>query len=36
MERQLFYAPTTYGYEAEVKDRLKRWAELRDSKGKRT
>ena len=29
MERQLFYAPTTYGYEAELKDRLKRFAELR-------
>src|SRR6187401_1798556 len=29
MERQTFYAPTTYGYEAEVKQRLDRWAELR-------
>jgi putative ATPase len=29
MERQLFYAPTTYGYEAELKARLKRFAELR-------
>jgi len=29
MERQSFYAPTAYGYEAEVKQRLDRWAELR-------
>jgi putative ATPase len=29
MERQLFYAPTTYGYEAELKERLKRFAQLR-------
>ena len=29
MERQLFYAPTTYGYEGELKERLKRFAELR-------
>ncbi len=29
MERQTFYAPTTFGYEAEVKERLKRWAKLR-------
>src|SRR4029079_18030195 len=29
MERQTFYAPTTYGYEAEVKQRLDRWAKLR-------
>jgi putative ATPase len=29
MERQLFYAPTAYGYEAELKARLKRFAELR-------
>jgi putative ATPase len=29
MERQLFYAPTTYGFEAELKGRLKRFAELR-------
>jgi putative ATPase len=29
MERQLFYAPTPYGFEAELKDRLKRFAELR-------
>jgi putative ATPase len=32
MERQTFYAPTTYGYEAEVKERLKRWAKLRDER----
>jgi putative ATPase len=35
MERQLFYAPTTYGYEAEVKARLARWADLRAKKGGR-
>ena len=29
MERPLFYAPTAYGYEAEVKERLERWAKLR-------
>ncbi|HXG79884.1 MAG TPA: replication-associated recombination protein A [Methyloceanibacter sp.] len=29
MERQLFYAPTSYGFEAELKERLKRFAELR-------
>jgi putative ATPase len=29
MERPLFYAPTAYGYEAEVKDRLERWAKIR-------
>jgi putative ATPase len=29
MERQLFYAPTTYGFEAELRERLKRFAELR-------
>jgi putative ATPase len=29
MERQSFYAPTSYGYEAEVKQRLERWAGLR-------
>jgi putative ATPase len=35
MERQLFYAPTTYGYEAELKERLKRFAELRKERSKR-
>jgi putative ATPase len=39
MERQLFYAPTQYGFEAELKARLKRFAELRKersgSKGSR-
>jgi hypothetical protein len=35
MERQLFYAPTTYGYEAEVKARLDRWTELRATRSKR-
>ena len=35
MERQLFYAPTSYGYEAEIKARLKRWAELRANKSGR-
>jgi len=29
MERQSFYAPTSYGFEAEIKERLDRWAELR-------
>jgi putative ATPase len=29
MERQRFYAPTTYGYEAEVTARLDRWTKLR-------
>ena len=33
MERQTFYAPTTYGYEAEVKERLKRFAKLRRERG---
>jgi putative ATPase len=33
MERQNFYAPTSYGYEAEVKERLDRWAALRKTKG---
>jgi putative ATPase len=36
MERQQFYEPTAYGYEAEVKARLDRWAELRARKGRRT
>jgi putative ATPase len=35
LERQTFYAPTTYGYEAEVKARLDRWADLRAKKGGR-
>ena len=35
MERQLFYAPTSYGYEAELKERLKRFAELRKGRDKR-
>ena len=34
MERQLFYAPTSYGYEAELKVRLKRFAELRAKRSK--
>src|SRR5512135_1395145 len=34
MERQTFYAPTAYGYEAELKERLKRFAKLRDERGK--
>jgi putative ATPase len=29
MERPQFYAPTHYGYEAEIKERLERWAKLR-------
>jgi putative ATPase len=32
MERQTFYAPTSYGFEAELKQRLKRFAELRAQK----
>jgi putative ATPase len=35
MERQLFYAPTTYGYEAELKERLKRFAEIRAKRPRR-
>jgi putative ATPase len=35
MQRQSFYAPTAYGYEAEVKQRLDRWAALRTEKSKR-
>jgi putative ATPase len=34
MERQTFYAPTAYGYEAELKERLKRFAKLRNERGK--
>jgi putative ATPase len=34
MGRQLFYAPTAYGYEAELKARLKRFAELRRAREK--
>ena len=33
MARQTFYAPTTYGYEAEVKQRLDRFAKLRRERG---
>jgi putative ATPase len=32
IERQLFYAPTSFGYEAELKQRLKRFAELRSKR----
>jgi putative ATPase len=32
MERQLFYAPTQYGFEDELKARLKRFAELRKAR----
>ena len=35
MERQSFYTPTAYGYEAEVKARLERFAELRRKKASR-
>ena len=35
MERPLFYAPTQYGFEAELKARLKRFAELRKERSKR-
>jgi putative ATPase len=34
MERQLFYAPTQYGFEAELKAQLKRFAELRKTRNK--
>ncbi len=34
MERQTFYAPTAYGYEDELKERLKRFAKLRNERGK--
>jgi len=33
MERQTFYAPTAYGFEAELKERLKRFAKLRRERG---
>ncbi|MCJ7599467.1 MAG: replication-associated recombination protein A, partial [Methyloceanibacter sp.] len=36
MKREQFYAPTSYGYEAEVKERLDRWATLRAKKSGRT
>ena len=36
MERQSFYAPTSYGYEAEVKQRLDRWMALRTNKAPRS
>jgi putative ATPase len=32
MERQNFYAPTSYGFEAEIKERLDRWAGLRKTR----
>jgi len=35
MEPQLFYAPTSSGYEADIKARLDRWAELRTSGSRR-
>jgi putative ATPase len=35
MERQQFYAPTSYGYEAEVKSRLDRWTKLRGERSGR-
>lgn len=34
MERQHFYAPAGRGYEAEVKARLERWAEIRANKAR--
>jgi putative ATPase len=34
MERQRFYAPTGRGFEAEIKERLERWAELRGKKAR--
>jgi hypothetical protein len=35
MERQSFYTPTAYGYEAEIKARLERWAALRKTRSSR-
>jgi putative ATPase len=35
MQRQNFYAPTSYGYERELKERLDRFAELRKQRSKR-
>ena len=35
MERQSFYTPTAYGYEAEVKARLERFAQLRTERPSR-
>ena len=35
MERQSFYAPTSYGYEAELKERLERFAKLRAERSKK-
>ncbi len=33
MERQVFYAPRGEGTEARIRERLERWAELRDKRG---
>jgi hypothetical protein len=35
MSRQSFYAPTAYGFEAELKERLDRFAKLRAERAKR-
>jgi putative ATPase len=35
MKRQSFYTPTAYGYEAELKQRLERFAKLRAERSKR-
>jgi hypothetical protein len=35
MKRQSFYAPTSYGYERELKERLDRFAKLRAERSKR-
>jgi len=36
MKRQSFYAPTSYGYEQELKERLDRFAKLRAERAKRS
>ena len=36
MARQSFYAPTSRGFEREIKERLDRWADLRAKRPKRT
>ena len=35
MARQSFYTPTEYGFEAELKERLERFAKLRADRSKR-
>ena len=35
MKRQSFYAPTSFGYERELKERLERFARLRAERSKK-